>query len=111
VGGVAPRFAGHGQRISSAGPLLAMFLSTSLRTTGRSALVRLTHYSTVSAADEAPLAGIRVVDFSGALAGPSCAMYLGDLGADVIKVEKVKGGDDAREFSLKPFPALWTSKF
>ena len=38
-----------------------------------------------------PLADLRVVDFSQGVAGPSCAMLLGDLGADVIKVEPPQG--------------------
>jgi len=42
------------------------------------------------------LAGTRVVDFSRALAGPFCAQMLGDMGADVIKVEAPRGGDDSR---------------
>ncbi len=46
--------------------------------------------------DAAPLAGIKVVDMTEALAGPYCAMLLGDLGADVIKVERPKDGDQAR---------------
>jgi hypothetical protein len=67
----------------------------------RSLVVRVGSLRRYSTEPEAgPLSGYRVVDFSGALAGPSCAMYLGDLGADVIKIEKVKGGDDAREFEL-----------
>ena len=44
----------------------------------------------------APLAGIKVVDMTEALAGPYCAMLLGDLGADVIKVERPGDGDQAR---------------
>ena len=43
-----------------------------------------------------PLAGVRVVDFSRLLPGPWCAQTLGDLGADVIKVEQPEIGDYSR---------------
>jgi crotonobetainyl-CoA:carnitine CoA-transferase CaiB-like acyl-CoA transferase len=42
------------------------------------------------------LDGIRVIELAEALAGPYCAMLLGDLGADVIKVERNAGGDQSR---------------
>jgi crotonobetainyl-CoA:carnitine CoA-transferase CaiB-like acyl-CoA transferase len=45
-----------------------------------------------------PLNGIRVVDMSTSYAGPTAAMYLADLGATVIKVERPDQGDDARSW-------------
>jgi len=51
-----------------------------------------------------PLEGIRVVDFSRVLAGPLCTMILGDLGADVVKVERPGSGDDTRAWG-PPFLA------
>ena len=43
-----------------------------------------------------PLSHIKVVEISVAMAGPFCGMMLGDYGADVIKIERVKHGDDSR---------------
>src|SRR5665811_2448502 len=42
------------------------------------------------------LEGLKVVDLSRVLAGPVCTMMLGDLGADVIKVERPGSGDETR---------------
>ncbi len=43
-----------------------------------------------------PLAGVRVLECAQIMAGPTCGALLADLGADVVKVEKIPGGDDAR---------------
>jgi len=45
---------------------------------------------------QGPLAGLKVIDLSQIMAGPTCSMLLADMGADVIKVEKLPGGDDSR---------------
>ena len=45
-----------------------------------------------------PLAGLRVVELAHIMAGPCCGLMLADMGAEVIKVEKLPGGDDSRRF-------------
>jgi crotonobetainyl-CoA:carnitine CoA-transferase CaiB-like acyl-CoA transferase len=45
-----------------------------------------------------PLEGTHVLDFTQVLAGPLCTQYLGDLGAEIIKVEPVGKGDDTRQW-------------
>jgi len=52
------------------------------------------------------LAGLRVVDLTRNFAGPYCTMILGDLGADVVKVENPNGGDDTRRWK----PPLWNEE-
>ncbi len=50
---------------------------------------------------ELPLEGMRVIDCSTVVAGPRIAMYLGDFGADVIKIEHPTRGDDTRHFGAE----------
>lgn len=45
-----------------------------------------------------PLAGVKVIELAHVMAGPVCGLMLADMGADVIKVEKLPGGDDTRRF-------------
>jgi crotonobetainyl-CoA:carnitine CoA-transferase CaiB-like acyl-CoA transferase len=56
-----------------------------------------------------PLRGLRVLDFTRVLAGPLCTMLLGDMGADVIKVEDPRYGDDTRAWA--PFVDGWSTYF
>lgn len=46
-----------------------------------------------------PLSGMKVVELAHIMSGPVCGMMLADMGADVVKVEKVPDGDDSRRFS------------
>ena len=50
----------------------------------------------IMTANDLPLAGVRVVEFCHVIMGPTCGLILGDLGADVIKVEPAPNGDNTR---------------
>ena len=56
-----------------------------------------------------PLAGLRVLDLSRVVAGPLCTMLLGDMGAEVIKVEDPHEGDETRGWA--PFVDGWSTYF
>ena len=51
-----------------------------------------------------PLDGLKVFDLTRILAGPSCTQILGDLGAEVIKIERPEVGDDTRNFAPPYLP-------
>ncbi len=57
-----------------------------------------------------PLNGVRVMDLTRALAGPYCTLLLGDMGADVIKIELPGSGDETRQWG-PPFVAGESSYF
>jgi crotonobetainyl-CoA:carnitine CoA-transferase CaiB-like acyl-CoA transferase len=57
-----------------------------------------------------PLGGIRVLDLTRALAGPYCTMFLGDFGAEIVKVEQPHVGDDSRGWG-PPFLASESAYF
>lgn len=76
------------------GPLGATFSRENMRT----------------ASEQLPLAGITVIDCGQVVAGPTIGMILGDFGAEVIKVENPRGGDQVRNFGLQKDGASLYSK-
>jgi len=66
-------------------------------------------YVNDNAPKDLPLGGIRVIDLTRVLAGPFCTMLLGDMGAEVIKIEDPDHGDDTRDWA--PFVDGWSTYF
>lgn len=56
------------------------------------------HTCTSIADNKSPLSGIRILDLTRIIAGPYCTMILGDLGAEILKIEKPGTGDEARKW-------------
>src|SRR5580698_10197946 len=54
-----------------------------------------------------PLAGVRVIERGQLIAGPFCGQLLGDLGADVVKIEAPGQGDPMRQWGRKGYPLFW----
>ena len=63
--------------------------------------------STDEKANTGPLKGIRVVEMGQLIAGPFCGQLLGDMGADVVKVEAPGRGDPMREWGRPGYPLFW----
>ena len=71
--------------------------------------MRIRSVDDCTAAADLPLQGLKIIDFTRVLAGPLCTMLLGDMGAEVIKIEDPQQGDDTRAWA--PFVGGWSTYF
>jgi len=56
---------------------------------------------------EGPLVGVKVIEMGQLIAGPFCGQLLGDMGADVVKIEAPGRGDPMRQWGQKGYPLFW----
>lgn len=68
-------------------------------------------FCTNAEGDRSPLNGIRILDLTRIVAGPYCTMILGDLGAEILKIERPGGGDEARKWGPPFFPGTQDSVY
>ncbi|XP_018356683.1 PREDICTED: succinate--hydroxymethylglutarate CoA-transferase [Trachymyrmex septentrionalis] len=61
--------------------------------------------------NRSPLNGVRVLDLTRIVAGPYCTMILGDLGAEILKIERPDGGDEARKWGPPFFQGTQESTY
>src|SRR5580692_2530997 len=73
----------------------------------RSILARSMVDQTSEVENRGPLSGLRVVEMGQLIAGPFCGQLLGDLGADVVKVEAPGQGDPMRAWGQPGYPLFW----
>ena len=71
----------------------------------------LRRHFTSSLPSNGPLDGLKILDLTRVLAGPYCSMMLGDLGAEVIKVENPKTGDESRSWGPPFAPNIVDSNY